>query len=31
MTTAVVELIGNHDRGPPEQRVERIGDLYLMP
>lgn len=31
MTTAVVELIGNHDRWPPEQRVERIGDLYLMP
>lgn len=31
MTTAVVELIGSHDRGPPEQRVERIGDPYLMP
>jgi hypothetical protein len=26
MPTAVVELIGDHDRKPPKQRVERIGD-----
>src|SRR3954452_2673625 len=29
MSTAVVELIGDHDRRSPEQWVERIGDLYL--
>ena len=29
MTTAVVELISNHDRGPPEKRVKRICDLHL--
>ena len=26
-----MELIGDHDRWTPEQRVERIGDLYLAP
>ena len=30
MPTAVVELIGDHDRRAPEQRVERIGDYYLV-
>jgi hypothetical protein len=30
MPTAVVELIGDHDRRAPEQRVERIGDCYLV-
>ena len=29
MPGAVVKLIADHDRGPPEQRVERISDLYL--
>lgn len=29
MPTAVVDLIGGHDRRPPEQRVKRICDLHL--
>jgi hypothetical protein len=29
MPTAVVELIGDHDRRSPEQWVERIRDLHL--
>jgi hypothetical protein len=31
MPAAVVELIGDHDCRPPEQRVERICDLNLAP
>jgi hypothetical protein len=31
MPTAVVELIGDDDRRLPEQRVERIYDLHLVP
>jgi hypothetical protein len=31
MPAAVVKLIGNHDRQPAEQRVERVSDLYFAP
>ena len=31
MPAAVVNLIGNHDRRPSEQRVEWISDLYFAP
>ena len=30
MATAVVELIGDDDRGTPVQRMEGIGDLHLL-
>jgi hypothetical protein len=29
MATAIVELIGDHDRRSAEQRMEQIGDRYL--
>jgi len=31
MPTAVVELIGDHDRRSLKQRMKRICDLYLAP